>query len=364
MGLTVLIADDETMPRTVLRDHLPWEELGVTRVVEASDGDETVERARSCRPDILISDVKMPRRSGLEAAEAIRAFCPGCQVVFLSGYSDKEYLKGAIRLKAASYVEKPIDLEELAQVLREIVEERRRLESFTPQALLAQPVEEEEGGPEGDLADSRRLTALGGLIRHREKEKTEAALGSFYRELVRRPELDQEYLRHIYCQIVFLFLNAAKTYNVTAVIRQADHLLYSAVKQETPEQLWGVLLQTARDYFAGAEPGDTDIVSRVEQVLARRYGDCALSVQDVACELGYTNAYLCAAYKKSCGRTVNQRLTELRLDHAKKLLSQTEQKLYEVARAVGYSDGKYFAKLFTRETGLTPREYREKHRGG
>lgn len=42
MGLTVLIADDETMPRMVLREHLPWAELGVTEIVEASDGDETV----------------------------------------------------------------------------------------------------------------------------------------------------------------------------------------------------------------------------------------------------------------------------------------------------------------------------------
>ena len=50
------------------------------------------------------------------------------------------------------------------------------------------------------------------------------------------------------------------------------------------------------------------------------------------------------------------------MGRAKKLLSQSEQKLYEVARSVGYSDGKYFAKLFTRETGLTPKEYREKHR--
>ncbi len=362
MGLTVLIADDETMPRTVLRDHLPWEELGVARIVEASDGDETVEQARIYRPDILISDVKMPRRTGLEAAEAIRAFCPGCQVVFLSGYSDKEYLKGAIRLKAVSYVEKPIDLEELTQVLREIVEERRRLDRFTPRALLAESFGEEGGKPDGASEDSGCLAALGSLIRHREKEKAETALGRLYRELVHRPGLDPEYLRHIYCQIVFLFLNAAETYNVTAVTRRADFLLYSAVKQETPEQLWGVLLQTARDYFAGAEPQETDIVSRVEQILTRQYTDCGLAVQDVACELGYTNAYLCASYKKSCGKTVNQRLTELRLNHAKKLLSQSERKLYEVARAVGYSDGKYFAKLFTRETGLTPKEYREKHR--
>ena len=192
-----MIADDETMPRMVLREHLPWAELGVTEIVEASDGDETVERARACRPDILISDVKMPRKTGLEAAEAIRSFCPGCQVVFLSGYSDKEYLKGAIRLKAVSYVEKPIDLEELTQVLREIVEERRQRERFTPQALLAASPEDGAEGPDGPSEDGRRLTELGGWIRHREKEKTEAALSRLYRDLARRPGLDPEYLRHI-----------------------------------------------------------------------------------------------------------------------------------------------------------------------
>ena len=75
-------------------------------------------------------------------------------------------------------------------------------------------------------------------------------------------------------------------------------------------------------------------------------------------ELGFTNSYLCAAYKKSCGKTVNQRLTEIRLHHAKELLAGTSRRLYEIANAVGYGDGKYFVKLFTREVGLSPREYR------
>lgn len=256
MALTVLIADDETMPRRILREHLPWDELGVTCVTEASDGDEAVEQARVCRPDIFITDVKMPHRNGLEAA-----------------------------------------------------------------------------------------------------------LIQLYREFARHPGTDMEYLRHIYCQIIFLFLNAAETCNVTAAMEPADLLLYSAVKQETPEQLWGVLLRTARDYFRAVEPRDADIVSKVEQYLARRYADCSLTVQDMAGDLGYTNAYLCASYKKSCGKTINQRLTELRLEQAKERLARSDQKLYEIAHAVGYSDGKYFTKLFTREVGLSPKEYREKRRG-
>ncbi len=126
MRFSVLVADDEKMPREILRDRLPWEELGVERVDAASDGAEALELARQHRPDIIISDVKMPRMNGLELAGAVREMYPECQFIFLSGYTDKEYLKGAIKLRAASYVEKPIDLEEVAAVLREVTAELKK----------------------------------------------------------------------------------------------------------------------------------------------------------------------------------------------------------------------------------------------
>lgn len=94
MGFSVLVADDEKMPREILRDRLPWEELNVERVDAASDGAEALELARQHRPDIIISDVKMPRMNGLELAGAVREMYPECQFIFLSGYTDKEYLKG------------------------------------------------------------------------------------------------------------------------------------------------------------------------------------------------------------------------------------------------------------------------------
>ncbi len=121
MNYTVLIVDDEAMPRKVLKEHLPWDSLGVTKIFQASDGLEAVEQARQCLPDIVISDIKMPHMDGIQMAAAIREFCPHCQFIFLSGYSDKEYLKGAIKLKAANYVEKPIDLEEIEQALSEVI---------------------------------------------------------------------------------------------------------------------------------------------------------------------------------------------------------------------------------------------------
>ena len=102
MNFTVLIADDEPMPRRVLQAYIPWEELSVSQVYLATDGEEALAQARKFRPDIIVSDIKMPHLNGLEMAAAVREFLPDCQFIFLSGYSDKEYLKGAIRLKAAS----------------------------------------------------------------------------------------------------------------------------------------------------------------------------------------------------------------------------------------------------------------------
>ena len=76
MNFTVLIADDEAMPRNVLQNYIPWEELSVARVYLASDGVEAVEQARRYRPELIISDIKMPYLNGLEMAAAVREFLP------------------------------------------------------------------------------------------------------------------------------------------------------------------------------------------------------------------------------------------------------------------------------------------------
>lgn len=59
MKLTVLIADDETMPRITLRDHLPWDDFFVDKIVLASDGQEALKLAKAHHPDIIISDMKI-----------------------------------------------------------------------------------------------------------------------------------------------------------------------------------------------------------------------------------------------------------------------------------------------------------------
>lgn len=363
MNFTVLIADDEAMPRTVLQEHIPWKELSVTKVYLATDGEEAVEQARRFRPEIIISDIKMPHLNGLEMAASVREFLPECQFIFLSGYSDKEYLKSAIRLRAANYVEKPLDLEEITSAVREIT--TRLLDQ-------AKPTAEEvffHGGhiPDkplntGVFSDGETiLEQLDDLIRHNKKEDCLFALKKLNEKIRRCQGTAPEELRHLYCRILFLFLHAAETRNIRAVTAQADRLLYTVSRQETLAGLQDILQQTAQTYFAALAPSCPDIASQVETYLENHYQDCSLTVQNIAGDLGFTNTYLCAAYKKNSGKTVGQRLTEIRLSHARELLVSTGRKLYEVANAVGYGDAGYFVKLFTREMGLSPREYQKRH---
>ena len=198
-------------------------------------------------------------------------------------------------------------------------------------------------------------------IRHNKKEEALFALKSLYERTSRCQGTAPEQLRRLYCRILFLLLHAAESRNVRSIAAQADRLLYAVSSQETLAGLQNILMQTATEYFASQDPSCPDIASQVESYIESHYHDCTLTVQNIASDLGFTNTYLCSAYKKSCGKTVNQRLTEIRLLHAKKLLATTSCKLYEVANAVGYGDGKYFVKLFTREMGLSPREYQKRH---
>lgn len=132
--LTLLLVDDEPLTRAGILEGIPWKELGIDAVVQADDGTTGLEAAGARRPDIVLTDVRMPCMDGIRMAEGVRALAPDCRIIFMSGYTDKEYLLSAIEMKAVRYVEKPIQLEEVREALAEavrqcLVEKRKALDA-------------------------------------------------------------------------------------------------------------------------------------------------------------------------------------------------------------------------------------------
>ncbi len=124
--LNLLIVEDEQVIRNGLEKHVPWQELGIDRVFTAENAECGLRICQDHRPDIVVSDIKMPGMNGVELCKCIREKFPQCQIIFISGYSDKEYLKAAITLGAVSYVEKPIDIKELSGAVKQAVERGRQ----------------------------------------------------------------------------------------------------------------------------------------------------------------------------------------------------------------------------------------------
>ena len=116
-----MLVDDEAATRQGLTRHIRWAELGVDELFDASSAAVALELAAEVKPDIVMTDIIMPGMSGIELSAALRELLPQCKIIFISGYPDKEHLKAAIQISAVGFVEKPIKLEEAAQVIRKAV---------------------------------------------------------------------------------------------------------------------------------------------------------------------------------------------------------------------------------------------------
>lgn len=125
--LNLLLVEDERFTREGLYYDLNWKKLGIDQVRLAENGYSALEIIKNFLPNILLTDVKMPKMNGIDLAYKVKEINPDCSVIFISGYSDKEYLMSAIELNALNYVEKPINLDELTKCLEKAVLEQHNL---------------------------------------------------------------------------------------------------------------------------------------------------------------------------------------------------------------------------------------------
>ena len=109
----IILADDEPIIIKGMQKMIEWEKLNAEIVAEAGNGAELLEKIREFEPDIVISDVAMPKMTGLDVIKEIQDNHWSTKVIFLSGYQEFEYVQKAIRYEAIEYLLKPVGKEEL-----------------------------------------------------------------------------------------------------------------------------------------------------------------------------------------------------------------------------------------------------------
>ena len=118
--LKIFLAEDEVIVRETIKRMIPWEDLGFELVGEAADGEMALPLLLPQKPDLLITDIKMPFMDGLTLAKVAKKEIPGLKVVILSGYDDFNYAKQAINIGVEDYLLKPITKNALIERLTEI----------------------------------------------------------------------------------------------------------------------------------------------------------------------------------------------------------------------------------------------------
>ncbi|HWE61110.1 MAG TPA: response regulator transcription factor [Chloroflexota bacterium] len=116
----LLIADDEELVRRGLTALIEREAPAITVVGAAVDGLEALELARSCAPDIVLTDIRMPGLDGLDLIGRLREHVPPPHCIILSGYNEFDYARRAVGLGVADYLLKPVDPDELLALLERI----------------------------------------------------------------------------------------------------------------------------------------------------------------------------------------------------------------------------------------------------
>ncbi len=526
--IRLLIADDEGFVRSGLIRNLDWKSLGVDLVEQSADGVSAFEKASEIKPDILLTDVRMPRMDGIELATKLRELLPHCKVIFMSGYSDKEYLKSALHLKAMSYIEKPISLEEVSQVISEAVsmcsleQEKQALDlkkeltlkesldmlkvnlpleiiqnntdssvmekwlniagiSVTSktrfaalilnfgikdwdslnakgtgkaylqerihQAFLAKGIQSFSsfkdantmilialGGlnPASPLTDwvldslslqlleslrekcrlfigigsiedslqtisssyqaaaiaSQQLFFSGygrfsrsdvnpaktfelkeallsdfkGLLQSRDNDKVLAFLKDLARSIKPYNNTLIPNIKSFYFKILLTLLNHAARQKIVFSSASSESALWETLSEfATLDEVESFILNFVMAYFteSAKHEGVSRCISHVYEIIEKNYGDPGLSIKFICDKLYLSHSHLCVLFKKETGKTLNQYVTEFRIEKAKELLEDSTVKLYYVASKVGYPDQNYFTKIFKKITNMTPSEYRE-----
>lgn len=241
--LKVLLVEDENLIRRGLKFQMDWTEVGCVVAGDAATGREGLEQIRAIRPDIVITDIRMPDMDGLEMLALGRAEC-AFDSILITGYSEFDYAKQAIHLGVSEYLLKPVDLNELKACIQQIA--RRRQDEWAPET------------PEVQLAPDLEPSAMGNK--------------------------------------------------------------YAAA-----------MLQYIQEHYAQR-----------------------ISLTDLSQELNISCTHLNAKFKAETGYTFHDFLNYYRISRAVELQKQGAYKLYEIAELVGFSDYKYFNKVYKRYVGYAP----------
>lgn len=217
--MRVLVVDDELYTREGIIDSVDWNKYGIKEVMDADDGQTALEIIEWFQPDIVISDVKMPRMDGISFAKKFVEKYPDSKIIFMSAYMEIQYYQQAIKLAAVDYVEKPLYMEEMENAIQKAIKS------------ISLNREREKNQKENQLLSYERLvnylvTPRKELINiHELCEKLHFPEDGFYLGLCFR-DMERENDRHTVMRMIKEFFEEKK---IKCIVAPFEHYQYCTI---------------------------------------------------------------------------------------------------------------------------------------
>ncbi len=344
--VSVYLVEDEFVIREGIRKNIDWETYGLRLVGDAADGELAWKEISELKPDIVITDIRMPFMDGLELSSLIKKELPGTEIVVLSGHEEFEYAKECIRIGVSEYLLKPISREDLVAKVNVIADKLRVKRKETE-------ISEVDPG----LFDREKVLSF---LRSGSSDEADRLVDEIIEETDdgMRSQMFRQYLT------MDIYFATVRYLNEIGISKEkTDELAVDmsvlASYEDTVECIRGLLKSACELRGFVRNTRHSEVVEGVIRYVEAHYKDEELSLNQVADNVNFSANHLSTVFHQEYGKSFVKYLTDLRMEKAKKLLRETGMRSSDVCYEVGYKDPHYFSSIFKKTQGMTPTQYRE-----
>lgn len=405
---SVFLVDDEHIVLEGIRNKMDWENSQFTFAGEASDGELALSMIQEVKPDILITDIKMPFMDGLELSRILKKIQPWIRIIILSGHDEFEYAQRAISIGVEDYILKPFTHEELLKSLEKVAarieKDRLYTQEVRSQNLLIRNkfLTELVFGTQDAAQTMKQAQNLGLNFISRfykvictslysEQEPEYRTAGSVLQSLEKNrgdvflffsspaclvsillgnseADLDEESynvaqaLNHLFeqkfsCVVVSAIGKTVEhVSNITASYKDATDILQSA--EQNSQNRKSCILDSEILEKEKVQGKYAEVIAAAKDYIARNYASQDISLSSVAECVHLSPNHFSTIFSQEYGTTFIEYLTRVRIEAAKKLLRETDMKGSDIAFECGFNDPHYFSFIFKKTVGISPREYK------
>lgn len=360
--MKVLVADDESIVREGFTYYICWKDLDCELVACSENGETALEAFKRTKPDIVITDIQMPKMNGFDLTREIRKLEPSTTVIFLSAYSEFEYAQTALKLGIFDYILKPLDIGIFKATMQRAVEYRKKhhMQQKAGFSLGSEDLQDYTGRFYSLIKAEEQI-----LLQNIQLNDEASACKTFDTlwGIIVSSKVPLDYVKRWVFEFTIVLARSSLfiSKNIQSLFQNQDPLTVIS-SLSSYEEIYSWMLSTIKNIctFIKTNSYNNKIVKEALKIIFAEYHDKSLSLNYVSKKLFISPNYLSTLFKEEVGKNFSDYLMEYRIEKAKVLLKDVSIKIYEVAEKVSYTDPHYFSKFFKANTGLTPKEYRDR----